>query len=201
MIRCYTQRATSSWSLDGRAPLVRKSAGKNTQTMAIHNVITSENPILRQKAKKVHRFDPSISKLIEDLFETMHAAHGVGLAAPQIAQSIRIFVAEFEDRKIAMVNPEIIKAEGEERGTEGCLSIPGYVGDNIRRATSVVVKGQDARGKAMRVRAEGWLARILQHEIDHLDGILFLDRLDRPEDLREITESEFEEAEAEAVIE
>jgi peptide deformylase len=167
------------------SPLVRKSAGKNTRVMTIHKVITSENPILRQKAKKVHRFDPSIAKLIDDMFETMHDAHGVGLAAPQIA----------------MVNPEIIKSEGEERGTEGCLSIPGYVGDNIRRATSVVVKGQDARGKAIRVRAEGWLARILQHEIDHLDGILFLDRLDRPEDLREVTEAEFEEAEEEALIE
>jgi peptide deformylase len=163
--------------------------------MAIHKVITSENPVLRQKGKKVHRFDPSIARLIDDLFETMHAAHGVGLAAPQIALSLRVFVAEYEERKIAMVNPEIIKAEGEELGSEGCLSIPGYVGDNIRRATSVVVKGQDARGKPTRVRAEGWLARILQHEIDHLDGILFLDRLDRPEDLREVREGELEEAE------
>ena len=169
--------------------------------MAIHKIITTENPILRQKAKKVHRFDPSIAKLIDDMFETMHAAHGVGLAAPQIATSLRILVAEFEEHKIAMVNPEIIKAEGEELGTEGCLSIPGYVGDNIRRATNVVVKGQDARGKAIRVRAEGWFARILQHETDHLDGILFLDRLDRPEDLREVTEGELEEAGAEAVIE
>jgi len=169
--------------------------------MAIHKIITTENPILRQKAKKVHRFEPSIAKLIDDMFETMHSAHGVGLAAPQIAVSLRVFVAEFEEHKIAMVNPEIIKAEGEETGTEGCLSIPGYVGDNIRRATSVVVKGQDARGKAIRVRAENWLARILQHEIDHLDGILFLDRLDRAEDLREVTEDELEEAGAEAVIE
>ena len=183
------------------ASLVRKSAGKHRETMAIHNIITSENPILRQKAKKIHRFDPSIAKLIDDMFETMHAAHGVGLAAPQVAQSLRIFVAEYEDRKIAMVNPEIIKAEGEELGSEGCLSIPGYVGDNIRRATSVVVKGQDARGKAIRVRAEDWLARVLQHEIDHLDGILFLDRLDRPEDLREVTEAEYEEAEEKALIE
>ena len=169
--------------------------------MTTHKIITSENPILRQKAKKVHRFDPSISKLIDDMFETMHAARGVGLAAPQIALSIRVFVAEFEDRKVAMVNPEIIKAEGEELGTEGCLSIPGYVGDNIRRATNVVVKGQDARGKPIKVRADGWFARILQHEIDHLDGILFLDRLDSPEDLREVTEAEFQEAEAEALIE
>ena len=163
--------------------------------MAIHKVITSENPILRQKAKKVHRFDASMQKLVDDMFETMHAAHGVGLAAPQIALSIRLFVAEFEENKLALFNPEIIKAEGEELGTEGCLSIPGYAGDNIRRATSIVVKAQDVRGKPVRVRAEGWYARVLQHEIDHLDGILFLDRLDRPEDLREVSAEEFERAE------
>jgi len=135
------------------------------------------------------------------MFETMHAAHGAGLAAPQIALSLRVFVAEYEDRKVAMVNPEIIKAEGEEIGTEACLSIPGYAGDNIRRAANVIVRGQDARGKPIKVRAEGWFARILQHEIDHLDGILFLDRLDRPEDLREVREEEWEEAEAEAIVE
>ena len=161
--------------------------------MAIHKIITSENPILRQKAKKVHRFDASMQKLVDDMFETMHAAHGAGLAAPQIALSIRLFVAEYEENKIALFNPEIIKAEGEELGTEGCLSIPGYAGDNIRRAASVVVKGQDVRGKPVRVKAEGWYARVLQHEIDHLDGILFLDRLDRPEDLREVSEEELAE--------
>lgn len=149
----------------------------------------------------MHRFDPSMQKLVDDMFETMHAANGVGLAAPQIALSIRVFVAEFEEQKVAMFNPEIIKAEGEELGTEGCLSIPGYVGDNIRRATSVVVKGLDARGKPIKVRGEGWFARVLQHEIDHLDGILFLDRLDRPEDLREVTEEEYEAAEAQAIVE
>ena len=169
--------------------------------MAIHKIITAENPILRQKGKKVHRFDASIQKLIDEMFETMHVAHGAGLAAPQIALSLRIFVAEFEDHKVAMVNPEIIKAEGEEIGTEACLSIPGYAGDNIRRAAKVVVRGQDARGKTIKVHAEGWFARILQHEIDHLDGILFLDRLDRPEDLREVREEEWEAAEEEAIVE
>lgn len=172
-----------------------------TRRMAIRTIITTENPILRQKAKKVHRFDPSMQKLVDDMFETMHAANGVGLAAPQIALSIRLFVAEFEEQKVAMFNPEIIKAEGEELGTEGCLSIPGYVGDNIRRATSVVVKGLDVRGKPIKVRGEGWFARVLQHEIDHLDGILFLDRLNRPEDLREVTEEEYEAAEAQAIVE
>jgi len=169
--------------------------------MAIHKVITAENPILRRKAKKIHRFDPSIQKLAEDMFETMHAARGVGLAAPQIAQSIRIFVAEFEDHKVAMVNPEIVKAEGEVLGIEGCLSIPGYIGENIRRAEKIVVKGQDVRGKSIKVNAEGWFARVLQHEIDHLDGILFLDRLDRPEDLHEVREEDEEELKETAVVE
>lgn len=169
--------------------------------MALRKIITTENPILRQKAKKIHRFDPSLQKLVEDMFETMHAANGVGLAAPQIAQSIRVFVAEYEDEnghyKVALFNPEIIKAEGEARGTEGCLSIPGYVGENIRRATKILVKGQDVHGKQIRVPAEGWFARILQHEIDHLDGVLFLDRLDSPDDLHEVREGE-EEKEAAA---
>src|SRR5690242_16197136 len=169
--------------------------------MAIRKIITSENPILRQKAKKVHRFDPSLQKLVDDMFETMHVSNGVGLAAPQIAQSIRVFVAEYEGQKVAMFNPEIIKAEGAERGPEGCLSIPGYVGENIRRATKVVVKGLDVRGKPIRVNAEGWFARIMQHEIDHLDGILFLDRLDSPDDLREVTEEDLiEEEEEEAAV-
>ena len=169
--------------------------------MAIHKIITTENPILRRKAKKIHRFEPSLKKLVDDMFETMHASAGVGLAAPQIAQSIRLFVAEFEDRKVAMINPEIVKAEGEVLGTEGCLSIPGYAGDNIRRAERVVVKGQDVRGKAIKVNAEGWFARVLQHEIDHLDGILFLDRLDRPEDLREVRPEDEEAMEAAGAVE
>jgi peptide deformylase len=169
--------------------------------MATLGIITAENPILRQKAKKIHHFDPSLQKLADDMFETMHAANGVGLAAPQVAKSLRIFVAEYEDNKVAMVNPEIIKREGELLGTEGCLSIPGYVGENIRRAEKVVVKGLDVRGKPIKVKGEGWFARVLQHEIDHLDGILFLDRLDSPDDLREVRENEEEELEQAAIVE
>ena len=169
--------------------------------MALRKIITFNNPILRQKAKKVHRFDPSLLKLVDDMFETMHNANGVGLAAPQIGMSIRVFVAEYEDRKVAVFNPEIVKAEGEALGTEGCLSIPGYVGDNIRRATKILVKGQDVHGKSIRINAEGWFARILQHEIDHLDGILFTDRLDRPEDLRELPPGEDLEEEKAALVE
>ena len=169
--------------------------------MVLRKIITSENPILRQKAKKVHHFDPSLQKLVDDMFEMMHDANGVGLAAPQIAMSIRVFVAEYEDRKVALFNPEIVKAEGEALGTEGCLSIPGYAGDNIRRALKVVVKGQDVRGKSIRINAEGWFARILQHEIDHLNGVLFIDRLDRPEDLRELPPAEDLQEENTALVE
>jgi peptide deformylase len=169
--------------------------------MALRKIITFDNPILRQKAKKVHRFDPSLHKLVNDMFETMHEANGAGLAAPQIGLSIRVFIAEYEDRKVAVFNPEIVKAEGEALGTEGCLSIPGYAGDNIRRAAKVLVKGQDVHGKSIRVNAEGWFARILQHEIDHLDGILFTDRLDRPEDLRQLPPGEDLEEEKIALVE
>lgn len=160
--------------------------------MALRDLVFYGNPILRQKARKIHRFDASLPKLVQDMFETMHAYNGVGLAAPQIAQSLRLFVVECTDQeigkhyKVAMANPEIIKAEGEQRGVDGCLSIPGYYGVNVRRAAHVVVKGQDMHGKAMRVSAEGLFAWALQHEIDHLNGILYIDRLDRPEDLREI---------------
>ncbi len=158
--------------------------------MALRKIVTVENPILRQKAKRVTRFDASVKRLVDDMIETMRAANGVGLAAPQVAQSLRILVAEYEDRLEVLINPEIIKTSGEQIGPEGCLSIPGYVGENIKRAMMVVVKGRDVHGKEIRVRADGFFARILQHEIDHLDGILYLDRLERPEDLRRVEEDE-----------
>jgi peptide deformylase len=171
--------------------------------MAIRKILTREHPVLHRKALKISRFDASLEHLVQDMWETMHDAPGVGLAAPQIGVPLRVLVAEWKDepdeqskeepqeQRVAFVNPEIVKRSEEELlGTEGCLSIPGYVGDNIRRAAAVTVKGRDPRGKEIRVHAEGWFARILQHEIDHLDGILFTDRLDRPEDLREVTEEE-----------
>ncbi|HEY7350577.1 MAG TPA: peptide deformylase [Ktedonobacterales bacterium] len=158
--------------------------------MALRKIITIENPILRQKAKRVTRFDASIKRLVDDMIETMRAASGVGLAAPQVAQSLRILVAEFEDRLEVLINPEIVKESGEQIGPEGCLSIPGYIGENIKRSMMVVVKGRDVHGKETRIRADGFFARVLQHEIDHLDGILYLDRLQRPEDLRRAEEDE-----------
>jgi len=168
----------------------------------VRPILTFENPVLREKAKKVARVDASIQRLLDDLTETMLEAPGAGLAANQIGVALRVCVVKGDDKQIwGLVNPEIVKAEGEALGTEGCLSIPGYIGENIRRAEKIVVKGQDVRGKAIKVNAEGWFARVLQHEIDHLDGILFLDRLDRPEDLHEVREEDEEELKETAVVE
>jgi peptide deformylase len=158
--------------------------------MALRKILTMDQPVLRTKAKKISRFDPWLERLVADMWETMREAPGVGLAAPQIGESVRVLVAEYEDNTVALVNPEIVKAsEEEELGTEGCLSIPGYVGDNVPRALAVTVKARDPKGKEIRIKADGWFARILQHEIDHLDGILYIDRID-PKDVRPVSEDE-----------
>ncbi len=158
--------------------------------MAVREILTSKYPVLRQKAKKLKKVDASTQKLIDDMLETMRAANGLGLAAPQIGVSLRVLTIEVPEDKedphsgeqVILVNPEIVKAEGEQFGEEGCLSIPGYVG-MVRRAMRVSVKGFNRKGKEVKVNGEGLLARALQHEIDHLDGILFTDRLEKPEDL------------------
>jgi peptide deformylase len=163
--------------------------------MAVREILTSEQPVLRQKAKKLKRVDASTEKLIDDMLESMRAGHGLGLAAPQIGVSLRVLVIEMPEdpeephsgEQVILVNPEIVKAEGEQFGEEGCLSIPGYIG-MVRRAFKVAVKGLNRKGKEIRVTGSGLLARALQHEIDHLDGILFTDRLEKPEDLYRITE-------------
>lgn len=156
--------------------------------MAIRKIITLEDRqghMLREKAKKVTRFDASIERLVKDMWETMEAAPGVGLAAPQIAIPLRVLVAEYEEEHAVLINPEIMKMEGEVLGSEGCLSIPGKHGNNIRRAEKIVVKGRNEKGTPVKLAVEGWFARILQHEIDHLNGILYTDRLDSPDDLQD----------------
>lgn len=158
--------------------------------MTIRAILPLEHPLLRKQAKKVHRFDRSLATLVADLFETMHAADGAGLAAPQIGQSIRVFVASYEGQDVALFNPEIARADGVAVGAEGCLSLPGFVGENIPRAAVVQIRGKDLQGRAVRFNAEGYFARVLQHEIDHLDGILFTDRLRHPDDLRPLTPEE-----------
>jgi peptide deformylase len=166
--------------------------------MAIRKIVTVDEPqgkILHEKAKKVTRFDAAIERLVRDMWDTMYDAPGVGLAAPQIGIPLRVLVAEYEDESAVLINPEIVKSDGEEIGTEGCLSIPGYVGDNIRRFAKVTVKARNEKGTAIKVTAEGWFARVLQHEIDHLNGILYTDRLERRADLREVRPEEEEDVE------
>ncbi len=154
--------------------------------MALRPILPFAHPLLRQRATRVRRFDSALRALVADMFETLRAADGAGLAGPQVGQALRVFVAAYEGQRLALVNPEIVAREGEERGPEACLSLPGYVGEDIPRAARIVVRGQDVRGKSLRLSADGWYARILQHEIDHLNGILFTDHLDRPGALRAV---------------
>lgn len=153
--------------------------------MTLREIVTIPDEVLRRKAHKVTNFDKDLSLLVDDMFETMRKAPGVGLAAPQIDISQRIIVVEYaeeEDEKpksFAVINPEIIKTSAEtEMGIEGCLSIPNLVGE-VERFSAVVVKGFNKQGKPVKIKSSGWLARIFQHEIDHLEGILFTDRATR----------------------
>ena len=153
--------------------------------MALREIITLPDPILRRKAKPVTRFDADLQKLVDDMIETMRVAPGVGLAAPQVGESIRLIVVEYpmDDEKedapkklFAVVNPEIKEISAEtEMGIEGCLSLPGLHGE-VERALEVRVTGRTRRGQPIKIKAKGWLARIFQHEIDHLEGVVFTDR-------------------------
>ena len=136
--------------------------------------------VLREKAAEIDGVDADLQRLIEDMFETMYDAQGIGLAGPQIGVSRRVIVVDVKEegtQPFAMLNPRIVQSSDEmEKGEEGCLSIPGVSGV-VNRPAEVVVEGLDRHGKPMRIEAGGLLARCLQHELDHLDGILFLDRL------------------------
>ncbi|NLT94996.1 MAG: peptide deformylase [Clostridia bacterium] len=143
--------------------------------MAIYNIIKKEDPILREKSKVVNKITPNIIKLINNMAETMYDANGVGLAAPQVGVSKRVIVIDVGQGLIALINPEIIKVSGEQTDAEGCLSFPGLVGE-VTRAAKVKVKGLTPEGKEVVLEGEGLLARAFQHEIDHLDGILFVDK-------------------------
>ncbi|MFH1775452.1 MAG: peptide deformylase [Chloroflexota bacterium] len=134
--------------------------------------------VLREKAKRVPKVDSSIKRIIDDMIETVHhTPNGVGLAAPQVGISLRIIVLRMpEEEPIVIVNPQIVKRHGERELTEACLSVPGYWGE-VKRAVSVTVKGLDREGKAIRIKATDLAAQALEHEIDHLDGTLFLDHV------------------------
>ena len=151
------------------------------------------DPILKQKSKRVRTIDGSIKKLIVDMLETMHADPGrVGLAAPQIGISLRVIVIGLpEEEDIVLINPEIVRKKSERLVDEGCLSVPGYVGQ-IKRAESITVKGRDQNGKEIRIKAEGLLAQALEHEVDHLNGLLYIDHLESMDSLRKIEAEETE---------
>jgi len=143
--------------------------------MAIRMIVRHPDPILRERAKEVTKFNANLHKLLDDLADTMYDANGVGLAAPQIGVLKRAFVVDADGSGlIELVNPEIVVKEGEQFGPEGCLSIPGLQGD-VRRAKRVVIRGQDRYGNPVEYEGVDLLARAFQHELDHLNGVLFLD--------------------------
>jgi len=158
--------------------------------MALLEIITLPHPTLRRKAHKVTEFGPELQTVVDDMVETMRQSPGVGLAAPQVNVPLRIIVVEYgsdesdEDEEApkklyTVINPEITRASPETvLGTEGCLSVPGIVGE-VERIEALTVKGLSRRGQPITIKAKGWLARIFQHEIDHLDGIIFVDRATR----------------------
>ena len=168
--------------------------------MAVREILGFEQPVLREKARKVPRVDGSIVRLLDDLAETMYAAPGAGLAANQIGVPLRVCVVKGEENQHwGLVNPVLVKGEGSQVGYEGCLSFPGWVGE-VERYETVVVKGLNRRGKEIRVRSSGFTARAFQHELDHLDGVLFTDRLTSLGTLRRAEELEADpEAEPEAI--
>ena len=167
--------------------------------MPVLKIIHPSNPVLRKKAAQVTVFDTGLQNLIDDMIETMQAAPGVGLAAPQVSESIRLFVARLEEDSVdeidvdvpkqpmapglgrthVMINPKITRFVGEDVvGTEACLSIPGFLGD-VTRPNGIIIKYLDRQGQRRKLRTHGWLARVLQHEYDHLDGILFIDKAEK----------------------
>ncbi len=164
--------------------------------MTVLKIETLDNPILRQKARPVTKIDDDLQTLIDDLIETMREANGVGLAAPQVNVSRRVTVVETLPKRddegdeiegsrelFVLINPKIVaKSRKKADGIEGCLSIPGWLGE-VLRPESIRVRAVDRKGKKIRLRLKGWTARIVQHEIDHLDGVLYIDHLTAPENL------------------
>lgn len=151
--------------------------------MSIRTIRVLPDPVLRQKAKRVAEIDGFVRQLIDDMIETMYAVSGVGLAAPQVGVPLRIAVIGIPgEETIVLINPKLVEKHGERFVEEACLSIPGYQGE-VKRSVWVKVKAQDRDGKIIRIKGEGLLAQALEHELDHLDGVLYIDRLERPDKL------------------
>ncbi len=163
--------------------------------MAILTLVIMDNPVLHQKAKRVRTIDGSIQKLIDDMIDTMQDIGGAaGLAAPQVGVPLQVIVVETpEEDVITLINPEVVKSLGERDVEEGCLSLPGYRGE-IKRSESVTVKGRDRHGKQIRIKAEGLLAQALEHEIDHINGVVYIDHLESMDKLYEIKPAEENES-------
>jgi peptide deformylase len=161
--------------------------------MAVLPIRTLPDPVLRRKTKRVTTIDRSVKKLVADMLETLHADEGrVGLAAPQVGVSLRVTVIGIpEEEDIILINPEIVRRKGERLVNEGCLSVPGYFGE-LTRAEAVTAKGLDLQGKPVRIRAEGLLAQALEHEIDHLDGKLYIDHPGCLDTLRKVQADDVE---------
>ncbi len=176
--------------------------------MALLTILTDENPRLRLKSVKVSKFDKSLRELAENMLETMDTANGIGLAAPQVGVLQRLIVVdipedlEFEGSEgfqAVVVNPEIIKSSGLEVGEEGCLSVPGWYG-NVERFHAITVRGRNIKGREIRVKVEGLPARCLQHEIDHLDGIIFTDKVVDAASLHHIQRAQNEKEKASGLV-
>ena len=159
--------------------------------MAVLPIRVLPDPVLKQKAKRIRTINGSIQKLIGDMLETMHADPvRVGLAAPQVGVSLRVIIIGIpEEEDIVLINPELVRRTGERLINEGCLSVPGYFGQ-VKRAESVTVKGRNQYGKEIRIKADGLLAQALEHEIDHLNGLLYIDHMESMDSLRKIGEEE-----------
>ncbi len=161
--------------------------------MALLPIRKFGDPVLREKCKRVPSISKSIQTLIDDMIETMVENYGAGLAAPQVGKTLRVVVIQTPEIKpFALINPQIVKRSGERVVDEGCLSFPGYRGE-IKRSEKVVAKALDREGKEIRIKADDFLAQALEHEIDHLNGVLYIDYLESQDDLYKLSPDEYTE--------
>ena len=157
--------------------------------MSVLPVLPAQDPLLRRIASRIRRVDKSLQCLLDDMVESMDAAQGLGLSGPQVGKPLRLIVARVDNVLLQIANPEIVRSKGEEIGDEGCLRLPGYYG-SVSRASQITIQGLDRNGKHFRRKFVGLLARVIQHERDHLNGILFTDKLVKGTELRFVAPSE-----------
>ncbi len=156
--------------------------------MVIRRILTADEPILHEKTKRVSQFDASLHRLLDDLLETMRDAPGIGLAANQVGVPLQVAVIEIDGTITELINPQVVRRSGSSVDWEGCLSIPGFVAE-VERSEKVTVKARDRHGKEFRVKGDELFARALQHEIDHLNGVLYIDYLESLEELVRVSEA------------